>query len=170
LTLSAHIDPRAGESNTLNNDQSEVTTVSGSVCTTCVDLVSALLVASPEPVASGGSVTVKYVIINTGDMPTSFSAGQQLAFFDFAGAHTSFSLTSSDPAAFTCTNVASGATFELNDCFGNLGPGQGVTFTATIGGLTGTSLTISGIADPALLIMEFSESNNSLTQTVVINP
>ena len=170
LTLSAHIDPRAGESNTLNNDQSEVTTVSGAVCTTCTDLVSALLLASPEPVAQNGSVTVKYVIINTGDMPTSFSAGQPLAFFDFAGAHTSFSVTSSDPSAFTCTNVQSTATSELNDCFGNLGPGQGVTFTATIGGLTGSSLTITGRADPGLFIAEFSESNNNLTQTVVINP
>ena len=170
LTLSAHIDPRAGESNTLNNDQSEVTTVSGAVCTGCVDLVSALLLASPEPAAQNGSVTVKYVIINTGDMPTSFAAGQPLAFFDFGGAHTSFSLTSSDPANFTCTNVSSTATQELNDCFGNLGPGQGVTFTATIGGLTGSSLTITGRADPGGLISEFLETNNNLTQTVVINP
>jgi hypothetical protein len=175
LTLSAHIDPRTGETNTSNNDMSQTTTVSGSVCTTCVDLVAAEMIASPEPVASGGTVTLKWVVVNTGDTPTSLSTNpsdnEQLAFFDFTanggGAISGVTFAYSAPGV-TCTTVGSGTGFRLNDCFGNVGPGQSVVITATVTGVTGSSLFASGTLDPNGKQTEFKETNNGLTQTVVV--
>ena len=170
LVLSATIDPANAfaEVNEGNNTQTETTTVSGSVCTACVDLVSALLTASPDPVTSGGTITFKYVLVNAGDQPTTFAAGQQIAFFDFFGTHTGFSISSSD-AAVTCTSVSSTLTSVLNDCVGNLGGGQGVTITATISGVSGADIIAFATADPLGFIAEFSETNNALSESVVIN-
>jgi uncharacterized repeat protein (TIGR01451 family) len=170
LVLSATIDPANAftEVNEGNNTQTETTTVSGSVCTGCVDLVSALLTATPDPVTSGGSITFKYVLVNAGDQPTTFAAGQQIAFFDFFGTHTGFAISSSD-AAVTCTSISSTLTSVLNDCVGNLGGGQGVTITATISGVSGADITAFATADPLGFIAEFSETNNALSESVVIN-
>jgi len=184
LTLKAHIDPRPGETNIQNNDQEEVTTVSGLFCTACVDLVSALLTASPEPVASGGTVTVKYVLVNTGDLPTTLSTDpndhQQIANFDFianptpGGGITGVSFAYSIPG-ITCSTAASppapasDGNHKFNDCFGVLGPGQSVVITATVSGVTGSDLFVQGVADPNHHQAEFNEGNNALNQTVVIN-
>jgi uncharacterized repeat protein (TIGR01451 family) len=177
LTLSAHIDPRTGETNTSNNDMSQTTTVSGSVCTTCVDLVAAEMIASPEPVAPGGTVTVKWVVVNTGDTPSSLSTNpsdnEQFAWFDMVanpspgGAITGVTFAYSAPG-ITCTTIASGANFRTNDCFGNLGPGQSVVITATITGVNGSDLFVTGTIDPNSKQTEFKETNNFLQQTVVI--
>jgi uncharacterized repeat protein (TIGR01451 family) len=172
LTLVATIDPLnafTNESDEGNNTQSEVTTVSGAVCTGCVDLIAAQLVASPDPTSVGGSTTFKYTLINTGDQPTALSATQPLTFFDVAatGPATFSVITPSNPA-ITCTVSASGANFVLNDCFGNLGPGQGVTLTITASGLAAGNVTASGVADPALAVPEFHENNNTLTNSVVV--
>jgi hypothetical protein len=170
LVLSATIDPTDAfsEINEGNNTQSETTTVSGSVCTACVDLVSALLTATPDPATSGGSVTFKYILVNAGDQPTTFSSGQFIAFFDFFGTHTGFSITSSD-AAISCAPIFSSGTTELNNCEGNLGGGQGVTITATMSGVSGADLTAFATADPSGIISEFNEGNNALSESVVIN-
>ena len=134
LVLTAIIDPADAfdETNEGNNTQTETTTVSGSVCSACVDLVSVLINATPEPVPSGGSVTFTYILVNAGDMPTDFLPAQQIAFFDFFGTHTGFSITTSDPTAVSCTTIPSSGTSRLNNCVGNLGAGQGVTITATL--------------------------------------
>jgi uncharacterized repeat protein (TIGR01451 family) len=170
LVLTATIDPADtfSEINEGNNTQVETTTVSGTVCTNCVDLVSALLTATPEPVAVGGSVTFKYVLVNSGDQPTTFTSGQVAGFLDVFGDHTGFTITSSDPAAITCTTVSSSATSELNDCTGNLGAGQGVTITMVVSGVTGADISAFATADPGGLISEFKEDNNNLAQTVII--
>lgn len=174
LTVSAAIDPNnvVAEDHEDNNTDSETTTVSGTICIGCVDLVSALLVASPEPVASGGTVTFKYVLINAGDQPTALAPTQQIAFFDFFGNHTSFSISTNNPA-ITCTPLPHGPTppfpSQLNDCFGNLGPGQGVTITATVGGVTGDAINAFATADPTFAIIEVNEGNNALAESVDIN-
>jgi uncharacterized repeat protein (TIGR01451 family) len=170
LVLSAVIDPADAfeETNDGNNTQTETTTVSGSVCTACVDLVSVLLSATPEPAAPSGSITFKYVLVNAGDMPTDFLSGQKIAHFDFFGGHTGFTLTSSDPTAVDCTSFFSDATREFNDCVGNLGAGQGVTLTATISGVAAPDIRAFATADPGNVITEFKEDNNALTETVVV--
>jgi uncharacterized repeat protein (TIGR01451 family) len=185
LVLSATIDPDDAfdESEDGNNTQSETTTVSGSVCTNCVDLVSVLLSASPEPITSG-TVTFKYILVNAGDLPASLSSppSPALAWFDFvanpasavdppppgSGAIGGVTFTFSEPSGFSCTTVSSAANFKNNDCFGTLGPGQGITITATLTGVGGDDLTASATADPSSAITEFNEGNNQLTETVVI--
>jgi hypothetical protein len=171
LTVTATIDPANAfaETEEGNNTDSETTTVSGTVCLGCVDLVSALLTATPEPVSSGGSVTYTYVLINAGDEPTTLSPAQFIAFFDFfVAGHTSFSISTNNPL-ITCTTINPlSTTTKFNNCTGNLGGGQGVTITATIGGVTGDGVTATALADPANVVSEVNEGNNVLTETVDI--
>ena len=172
LTLGATIDPTnafTDETDEGNNSQTEVTTVSGTACVGCVDLVAAQLVAAPDPAGAGGSTVFTYVLINVGDLPTSLTDTQPLTFFDVAssGPATFSAVTSSNPA-ITCTASASGANFVLNDCFGNLAPGQGVTLKITASALTAGSITAAGTADPALIVPEFKEDNNTITNSVVV--
>ncbi len=138
-------------------------------CTECIDLVAVQLVASPDPAAAGGSTIFRYVLINFGDQPTSLTATQPLTFFDVAGSGpaTFAAVTSSDPS-ITCTSLQSGANFVLNDCFGNLGPGQSVTLTITASSLTAGSIIAAGTADPTLVVPEFLNNNNSITNSVVV--
>jgi hypothetical protein len=182
LTLTAKIDPANvfEEDDELNNEQSEVTTVSGDTCTSspCIDLVTAQLIATPEPVAAGGSTTFNYTFVNIGDTPTTIVPGHGfLMFADVFGAHTSFTRVSSNPAAVTCVNdpgMAAGFNI-LSNCSGELGPGEGVTITITVNGVSGASITAQGTVDPLNTIPEFIEGNvapgnNQLIKTVTINP
>ena len=54
----------------------------------------------------------------------------------------------------------------LQDCFGNLGPGEGVKVTVTFSGVTSNSMSATGRADPLNLVVEFTNSNNVITRTV----
>jgi hypothetical protein len=120
-----------------------------------------------HPVAISGALAVIVFSASThvGDVGTSLTNTQPLTFFDVAGTGpaTFSAVTSSNPTV-TCTASASGANFVLNDCFGNLGPGQGVTLTITASALTAGSITASGVADPALIVPEFKEDNNAVFQ------
>ena len=173
VSLTATIDPANAfaETNEGNNTKTETTTISTTgTCMLCVDLAAAQLIASPEPVASGGSVTVTFQVVNVGDTPTTLNPASDkllnlLALTD--GTLTSATPTSSDPAV-TCSVDSSGTNFAFTSCKGNLGPGQGVTITLTLPKVTGTGLMLFGNADPDNLIVEFNEGNNSLTQTVII--
>jgi uncharacterized repeat protein (TIGR01451 family) len=182
LTLTATIDPANAfaEINEGNNTKTEVTTVSGDTCTAspCVDLVAAQLTATPSPVPSGGSITFNYVVVNVGDSPTDFGSPDPpdplvnpALFADVIGAYTSFTRTSSNPA-ITCIDdpfMTAGANI-FSDCAGKLGPGEGVTITITVSGVTGSDITANLSADPFGLLSEFLETNNSLTKTVTITP
>src|SRR6185369_13834965 len=182
LTLTATIDPANAfsEINEGNNTKTEVTTVSGDTCTAspCVDLVAAQLTATPSPVPSGGSITFHYVVVNVGDSPTDFGSPDPpdplvnpALFADVVGAYTSFTRTSSNPA-ITCIDdpfMTAGANI-FSDCAGKLGPGEGVTITITVNGVTGSDITANLNADPASKLSEFLETNNSLTKTVTITP
>jgi uncharacterized repeat protein (TIGR01451 family) len=180
LNLTAKIDPddMVTEGDEGNNQQTEVTTVSGDTCTAspCIDLVAALLHAQPDPVAASGTVTFHYTFVNIGDTTTALLPHGFLMFADVAGAHTSFLREVSNPA-ITCVNNA-GMTPGANifsDCSGELGPGEGVTITITVNGVSGATITATGTADPDQTIVEFIEGfvapgNNRLVKTVTINP
>ncbi|HEU4939631.1 MAG TPA: CARDB domain-containing protein [Vicinamibacterales bacterium] len=181
LTLTATIDPGNAfnnESDEGNNTKSETTTVSGTVCVNCVDLVASQLVAAPDPATAGGQVVFSFVIANVGDTPTTLDAdpthGQPLAFFDLSATGTfNFVERTSSDATITCTPPApiNGITALLSDCFGNLGPGKAVVLTIKANALTAGSITAFGTVDPAHLVAEPSpngENNNHKEQSVVI--
>lgn len=174
LTLTATIDPLnafTDETDEGNNTQNEVTTVSGEVCIACVDLVATQLTAAPDPASAGSSTVFTFVIVNAGDMPTTFNpTTQNLAFFDvFAtGPATFAAVTSSNPAAVSCTAVATNANSVLNDCTGNLAPGEGVILKLTASALTAGSITAFGTLDPGGVIAEFKENNNLASNSVIV--
>jgi uncharacterized repeat protein (TIGR01451 family) len=182
LTLTAKIDPGdvlTNETDEGNNEQSETTTVSGTVCVNCVDLVASQLLATPDPANLGGAVVFKFVVVNVGDTPTTLdpnNPAQPLASLDLAAAglfsYTAF--TSSDPT-ITCTPApvlpAPLIQHQALTCYGNLGPGKGVILSVTASALAGSSITAVGTADPSFLIAEpfpNGENNNQLSQSVVI--
>jgi uncharacterized repeat protein (TIGR01451 family) len=177
LNLTATIDPDGvfAEADEGNNSQDEVTTVSGDTCTStpCIDLVATQLTASIDPIPSGSSVTFNFTVVNIGDTPTSLVPGERLLHFDLSGAHTSFARASSNPAIVCVTDPATTANVNLfTNCEGNLGPGEGVTITVTLNGVTGASVSALGLADPFNLVPEFIEPspNNTLSKTVTIQP
>ncbi len=182
LSLTATIDPANafGEINEGNNTKTEVTTVSGDTCTAspCVDLVAAQLTGTPSPVPSAGTITFNYVVVNVGDSPAILTPPDPpvptvnpILFADVIGAYTSFTRTSSN-MAITCVDdpaMTPGATI-FSDCVGQLGPGEGVTITITVSGVTGSDITGNLNADPFGILSEFIETNNILTKTVTITP
>jgi len=173
LVLSATIDPANAfaESDEGNNTKTETTTISGLTCTTCIDLVAAQLVASTEPLSSGGSETFTFQVVNVGDTPTSTDPlHDTLIRFEYAAA---ISLTpgvaASSNAAITCTTTASGLPVNaaVVKCVGNLGPGEGVTITVPVSSVVG-NLFATGTADPDHKVAESNEGNNQLKQSVVV--
>jgi uncharacterized repeat protein (TIGR01451 family) len=182
LNLTATIDPDNAfpEIDETNNTKTEVTTVSGDTCTStpCVDLVAAQLTATPDPVPNAGAVTFHFVVVNVGDSPAILTPPDPpdplinpILWFDVLGNYTSITRTSSNPG-ITCSTDPSttpGANL-LSDCVGKLGPGEGVTITVTASGVSGADITANGTVDPVGRIMEFLETNNHLTKTVIIQP
>lgn len=173
VTLTAKIDPANAFSETDkgNNEKSQTTSITTTgTCTLCVDLAAAQLLTSPEPVASSGTVTVKFQVVNIGDTPTQLNPATDTLLSLGAstnGAIGGASVTSSD-AGVVCAVDALLPNLVATSCKGNLQPGQGVTVTLTVPGVTGTRFFTTGTADPGLLVPEFNEGNNSLTQTIVI--
>jgi hypothetical protein len=93
-----------------------------------------------------------------------------LAFFDVAGAHTGSTrtVTPTNPAAsIQCTDFSNTASALQSNCYGNLGPGEGVTITVVFTGVTSPSVSAVGTADPLNLVVEFTNSNNVVTKTVI---
>jgi uncharacterized repeat protein (TIGR01451 family) len=176
VELTATIDPGDlfAETDEGNNTETEPTTISGATCSACVDLVAAQLTASPEPVAAGGTVTYKFLVVNLGDQPSALVMGQpllSLAATSIGGSVGAITIDSGDPM-FPCTPafVIPPATPSSGSCEGNLIPGQGITITFTVPGVTGTGVSVTGTADPGLFQPEFFEANNSATQTVAVAP
>ena len=57
------------ETDETNNTQTEVTTVTHTVCASCIDLQLGQIIAAPNPVTNGGNVTYKFTVTNIGDLP-----------------------------------------------------------------------------------------------------
>src|SRR4051812_458034 len=178
LILTATVDPAGviGETDEGNNTLTETTTGAGDAGPRppCTDLVAAQLVGSPDPYPNNGTVTMSYVLINVGDTATSLDpspgGGQPLTFFDVAGEHTGFTrtITPTNPATVvTCTDALNNSSALLSNCYGNLGPGEGVTITVTFTGVTSPTVSANGKADPGNFVIEFIESNNSISKTVI---
>lgn len=172
LSFTATIDPSNAfvETDEGNNTKTATTTVTATgACTSCVDLVASELTASPEPVAPGGSVTLKFQIANTGDTPATVTPTQPLLWFDTVsdGVLPNVAPTSSNPA-ITCQVDFSSATQLLTSCTGTLGPAQAATISLTFTA-SGTFLQTTGHLDPASLILEANEGNNVITQSVVVH-
>ena len=76
-------------------------------------------------------------------------------------------MTPTNPAsAVTCTTFSNTATALLSNCYGNLGPGEGVKVTVTFTGVTSATVGAIGRADPGNLVIEFLETNNVISKTV----
>jgi uncharacterized repeat protein (TIGR01451 family) len=190
LSVTATIDPPYSghpngdfaESNEGNNSKTEVTTVTGSACVNCADLVATQLVASPGYTGFGVTTqTFTAQIVNVGDTATALNPATDRLFdvVVYAPTTATFSVgtpTFSDPAfAPLCTTttvpVAAPFTQVTVSCKGNLGPSQGLTITIPVSGVTGDLVSYIW-ADPSDLINgsstppEFREDNNILIVTV----
>jgi uncharacterized repeat protein (TIGR01451 family) len=179
LTLTATIDPTNAfaEDDETNNSKSETTTVSGAVCSPgCVDLVAAQMFATPEPVHAGGTLTVKFTVVNVGDTSKAITPGAELMLFDLNGDVSSATPTSSN-ANFACTIVSFVPGVHLHsDCTkasgksGELGPGEGVTFTYVVTANSTGTITARGEADPSNALPEFDENNNIAIRVINVVP
>lgn len=190
LSVTATIDPPyaghpAGdfaEANEGNNDKTEVTTVTGSACINCADLVATQLVASPGYTGLGVTTqTFTTQVVNVGDTATALNPATDtlLEFVVYANTGT-FNVgtpTVSDPAfAGLCTTTkvpaAAPFTYVRFACKGNLGPSQGLTLTIPVTSVTGELVSFV-YADPSNLVnatsvpSEFREDNNILIVTVI---
>jgi hypothetical protein len=128
---------------------------------------------------NNGTVTMSLVIVNTGDTSTALDPTlpadplldpkEPLAYFDVTGAHTGVTrtVTPTNPASnITCIDYSNTNSALLSNCYGNLGPGEGVKITVTFTGVTAPMVTGQGTADPLGLVIEFLESNNFISKTV----
>jgi len=187
LELSATVDPGNAftEANESNNTDTETTSVGGAGCHTpfCIDLVAATLDGSPNPVQATHEVTFVFTIANIGATSTSASGGFHALFDLFGDVDTTQTITSS-LGAITCSlngSTVAGSNM-LNDCTGDLGPGEIVTLTLTTTVNSGTTVTARGVADPDNVVPEESDfdppsgppftsfGNNLLFKVVNVTP
>ncbi len=143
-TLEVSVDPDddVPESSNANNQASETTTVTASLCTSCIDLVGGGVLDTPDPVAPGGSLTYIATMSNAGDLSTaSVGAGAAviLVALDDDVTLGSYSAT----AGFVCFDYVLSLGLPWVQCSGDLGPGEGVAVTV--------NATASGAADGDVL-------------------
>jgi uncharacterized repeat protein (TIGR01451 family) len=173
-TITVDPDSTIAESNELNNSATEVTTISGAICSSCKDLVISGVLESADPITVGGGLTYTVTVGNIGDTTTDTGPGGQLTiYFDFEGdggaTFTPGSYTAT--AGFTCTPVFTDADTRLTNCTGDLAPGQGTIITFSLTATAAGTITATGEADGPHTIGEFLETNNGpVTQTTTVNP
>jgi uncharacterized repeat protein (TIGR01451 family) len=180
-TLSVKVDPTNTivESSEANNDDTEVTTVTGSLCTSCVDLVAGGILDTPDPVAPGGAMTLIATVSNAGDTSTAVLGADQAVVWVIPDSRMTIG-TFSATGGFDCTQTSFFG-IDLIECVGDLGPGQGVAVTVNVtadGAADGDTLSTSVLADPFDVFPEgtgsdheFTNDNNiASTSTSVIDP
>jgi uncharacterized repeat protein (TIGR01451 family) len=165
------------ESSEANNDGSETTTITGSTCSSCVDLIAGGIFDTPDPVAPNGTITRIATVSNAGDTSTAV-AGANLAEISVlldASKETlgSYSVT----AGFTCSDFTIFGTIIV-DCVGDLAAGQGVALTVSStasGASDGDTLFATVLADLADNFpegtgpgTEFTDANNDATETTSV--
>jgi len=171
LSLTATADPDGdfAETNEGNNTDTEVTTVTGDLCTNCVDLVAAQIFGTPNPVEAGASAEFRFLVANVGDLPTPHdgTVTEVVISGDYASVG-SFSAT----ADFTCADVSSplDQLFGVTRirCTGDLDPGEGVMVTVNV---TADNDDGSISADGRVLglVDEFLTSNNGpITSSITV--
>ena len=131
LTVNADSGDAVAEASEANNQQTELTSIAGSLCTGCIDLVIGGILDTPDPVADGQTLTFIVTASNAGDIPTT-GYGPVDVHFDLpigvdyvsATANAGFMCTYSDPSG----GMGLG---DYVDCTGDLAAGQGVVATIT---------------------------------------
>ena len=120
---------------------------------------------------------MSFIAVNIGDTATSLdpstAGGEPLLEFNVAGTHDPaqlvYTAVGTNPAAvFACTGTVTASSI-LSRCFGNLGPGEGVTVTATLKNVTSPTVSANGKVDPLNRQVEFQEvtNNGPITRTVI---
>jgi uncharacterized repeat protein (TIGR01451 family) len=132
LTVKADSGDTVTESSEANNQQTELTSITGALCTSCVDLVIGGILDTPDPVTDGQTLTFITTASNAGDIPTTGNGPVVLRFYlpigvDFANNPGDMTAT----AGFTCsyTDPFSLGIIDYVDCTGDLLAGQGVVMT-----------------------------------------
>jgi uncharacterized repeat protein (TIGR01451 family) len=135
LTVKADSGDAVTESSEANNQQTETTSISGALCTSCVDLVIGGILDTPDPVTNGQSLKFVVTASNAGDIATTGNGPVVLRFWLPIGVDFS---SATATAGFTCTDVDPYAgisglegVFDYVDCTGDLLAGQGVVATIT---------------------------------------
>ncbi len=130
LTVKADSGDAVTESSEANNQQTETTTITGSLCTSCVDLVIGGILDTPDPVTDGQNLKFVVTASNAGDIATTGNGPVVLRFdlpfgVDFSSATAT--------AGFTCTyhDPYSLGVLDYVECTGDLLAGQGVVATIT---------------------------------------
>lgn len=181
-TLTVKVDPANTivESSEANNDDSEVTTVTGSLCSSCVDLVAGGILDTPDPVAPGGSITRIATVSNAGDISTAvLGPGSAVVWVVLSSAYETLGSYSAT-GGFTCTDFDFFGAIVV-ECTGDLGPGAGVAVTVhstASGASDGNTLFAYLLADPGDAFPEgtgsdheFTNSNNNANEsTSVVAP
>jgi len=181
-TLEVKVDPTnaVAESSDANNNDSEVTTVTGSLCSSCVDLVAGGILDTPDPVAPGGAITRIATVSNAGDISTAALGPDSAVVWVFLDGTYETLDSYSATAGFTCTDSSFFGVIIV-ECTGDLGPGQGVAVTVhstASGAADGDVLFATVYADPYDTFPEgtgfdheFTDANNSVTEaTNVVAP
>jgi large repetitive protein len=129
LTVKADAGDAVTESSEANNQQTELTTITGSLCTSCIDLVIGGILDTPDPISDGATVTFVVTASNAGDVAT--TGGNTVVEFNVPIGVDYVSATAT--AGFTCSfsDFLSLGVLETVDCTGDLLPGQGVLVTVT---------------------------------------
>jgi uncharacterized repeat protein (TIGR01451 family) len=130
LTVKADSGDAVTESSEANNQQTETTTITGSLCTSCVDLVIGGILDTPDPVTDGQSLKFVVTASNAGDIATTGNGPVELLFNLPVGVDY---VSATATAGFTCTHTDffNLGVFEWVICSGDLLAGQGVVATIT---------------------------------------
>jgi uncharacterized repeat protein (TIGR01451 family) len=156
LTVKADSGDVVTESSEANNQQTQLTSITGALCTSCIDLVIGGILDTPDPVSDGATLTFITTASNAGDLPTTGSGPVDVRFSVPIGVDY---VSASANAGFTCTyDPGFFGILDEVDCTGDLLPGQGVVVTVVTTasdserdfwlGSTATSLSSSAEVDP----------------------
>jgi uncharacterized repeat protein (TIGR01451 family) len=172
LTVKADSGEVVTESSESNNEQTELTSITGALCTSCIDLVIGGILDTPDPVSDGATLTFITTASNAGDLPTTGSGPVVVRFSLPIGVDY---VSSSANAGFTCTytDPISLGILDYVDCSGDLLPGQGVVVTVTttandserdfwLGSAT-TSISSSAEVDPGDAFPEGTAAGDEFT-------
>jgi len=175
MTVQATADPGGAfaELDETNNTKSATTTLSGALCTLCVDLVTTVA-DSPDPVTAGGPLTYTIHVTNVGDTPTaSAGTGVKALIVDTLSGDVGIPTAISASAGFTASYEPGPHRVVLE---GDLDPGETVTVTITVptdgilasGASIGNSVTatLTGLLSPSVTLFNLADDTASATTTV----
>jgi uncharacterized repeat protein (TIGR01451 family) len=140
LASTATVDPTDTftEVDETNNSLIADTTVTGSICSSCIDLVMGSTLDTEDPVAPGDTVTLIFTAGNTGDLGTTgvcpiapdpcVRIRITLPTPDLDLVPASLSAT----GGFTCADTDPDPNVDVVECEGDLNPAQGVIITMDV--------------------------------------